>query len=99
MGPIGEKRRIMEMERCDIRGMRSLLFVVSLAIVSAVCGCSSPPKLTAEERGKDIEFLAKWAREYSPLVELNEKHKGTPSYEALLPRYVEFAKQAQSEEE
>ena len=59
----------------------------------------SPPKLTGEDRRSDIEFLARWARDYSPLVELNEKHKGTPSYEALLPQYAEFAAQAKSDDE
>ena len=64
-----------------------------------LCGCSTPPKLTAEDRKRDIEFLAQWARDYSPFVALNEKHKGVPSYEALKPRYVEFAEQARSNEE
>jgi len=62
-------------------------------------GCLCAPKLTADDRRSDIEFLAQWARDYSPLVELNEKYKGTPSYEALLPKYLEFAEQAQSNEE
>ncbi|NLH42570.1 MAG: hypothetical protein GX448_12090, partial [Planctomycetes bacterium] len=55
--------------------------------------------MAAEDRRKDIEFLARWARDYSPLVELNERYKGTPSYEALLPRYVEFAEHARTDEE
>lgn len=76
-----------------------ILTAVSLAAFSAVVSCSGPPKLTAEDRRKDIEFLARWARDYSPLVELNEKHKGTPSYEALLPRYLEFAEQAKTDAE
>ena len=81
---------------------RALRIVVSFAIlltVSAVTGCSGPLRLTAEDRRRDIEFLAQWARDYSPLVKLNEKHKGTPSYEALLPKYLEFAERAQSDEE
>jgi hypothetical protein len=40
------------------------------------CGCSTPPKLTAEDRRQDIEYLANWARDYSPLVVLNEERKG-----------------------
>jgi len=64
-----------------------------------MAGCLTAPKLTPEDRKQDIQFLADWARDYSPLVELNEKYKGTPSYEALLPKYVEFAKQAHSNEE
>jgi len=77
--------------------MPMLVFVLS--VVAALAGCSDRPRLTAEDRRGDIEFLARWARDYSPLVELNEKHKGTPSYEALLSRYVEFAEQAQSDAE
>ncbi len=64
-----------------------------------LCGCSTPPKLTAEDRKQDIEYLARWAHDYSPFVALNEKHKGVPSLEALKPRYVEFAEQAESNEE
>ena len=76
--------------------------IVVFAILSALLGsgCSVPvPKLTAEDRQRDIQFMADWARDYSPLVELNEKHKGTPSYEALLPQYTELAAQAQSDDE
>jgi hypothetical protein len=82
--------------------VRTLLIVVSVAVLltlSAVSGCSSPPRLTAEDRKKDIEFIARWARDYHPCVELNQKYKGTPSYEALLPKYLEFAEQAGSDEE
>lgn len=64
-----------------------------------LCGCSTPPKLTAEDRKQDIEYLARWARNDSPLVALNEKNKGVPSYETLKPRYVEFAEKAESNEE
>jgi len=64
---------------------------------SITAGCS--PHLTAQDRVKDIEFLGQWASDYSPLVGLNEKYKATPSYETLLPRYVEFAEQAQSNQE
>jgi hypothetical protein len=73
--------------------------VAALLAVSIMGGCSSPRRLTPDDRKKDIEFLARWARDYSPLVELNEKHKGTPSYEALLPKYVDFAERARSDEE
>jgi len=76
--------------------------IIVYAIMSVLYGsggCVSPPKLTAEDRRSDIEFLAHWARDYSPLVELNEKHKGTPSYEALLPEYLEFAEQVENNEE
>ena len=63
------------------------------------CGGSTPPKLTAADRKQDIEFLARWARDYSPFVALNEKHKSVPSFEALRPVYLGFAEQAESNEE
>jgi len=75
------------------------MLVCVLAVVSTLAGCSGPPKLTAEDRRRDIQFLADWARHYSPFAELNEKYKNTPSYEALLPRYLEFAEQAETHEE
>jgi len=89
-------------ESCNIWTKRTAQLIVVFAILSTMFGtggCVSPPRLTAEDRRSDIEFLAHWARDYSPLVELNEKHKGIPSYEALLPKYAEFAEQAQSDEE
>jgi hypothetical protein len=55
--------------------------------------------LTPEDRKRDIQFMADWARDYSPFVDLAAKHKGTPSYEALLPKYLEYAEQAESNEE
>ena len=64
-----------------------------------LCGCSTTPKLRAEDRKQDIKYLAQWARDYSPFVALNEKHKGVPSCEALKPRYVALAEQAQSNED
>jgi len=78
---------------------RVLAMLAALLPVFGLFGCSYTPKPTAEDRRSDIEFMAQWARDYSPLVELNEKYKATPSYEALLPRYVEFAEQAKSNEE
>ncbi len=80
---------------------RMIHFLLTLSILWSVLpgGCTPTPGLTAEARRQDMEFLARWAGDYSPLVELNEKYKGTPSYEALLPKYVEFAEQAQSNEE
>jgi hypothetical protein len=55
--------------------------------------------LTPEERREDIQFLAQWAKDYSPFVELNEKYKDCPSYESLKPKYVKLAEQAQNNEE
>ena len=62
-------------------------------------GCVTAPRLSPEDRKRDIQFLADWTRDYHPFVELNEKYKNTPSYEAPLPRYLEFAENAQSHEE
>jgi hypothetical protein len=70
-------------------------------LCTTVSGCVlvPTPKLTAEDRKADIQFLADWARDCSPLVALAEKHKGSPSYEALLPKYLDYAEQAESNEE
>ncbi|MBZ0099867.1 MAG: hypothetical protein K8F30_12320 [Taibaiella sp.] len=67
--------------------------------LAALYGSSTAPKLTAEDRKQDIEYLANWARDYSPFVELNEKQKGVPSYEALKPKYMKFAEEAESNED
>ena len=77
----------------------NVVLVVAILFVLIMSGCATVPKLTAEDRKRDIQFLADWARDYSPFVKLAEKHKGTPSYEALLPRYLEYAEQAESNEE
>jgi hypothetical protein len=70
-----------------------LLFALFMA------GCVTAPKLTPEDRKQDILFLADWAKDYDPFIELNEKYKNTPSYQALLPRYLEFAENARNDEE
>ena len=74
-----------------------LIAVFGLLLALLGSGCSVPvPKLTAEDRKKDIQFMADWARDISPFVELAQKHKGIPDYEALLPKYLEYAAQAES---
>jgi hypothetical protein len=73
--------------------------ILDFLFIFFVAGCVTVPKLTPEDRKRDIQFLADWARDYSPFIELNEKYKNTPSYEALLPRYLEFAENAQNNEE
>jgi hypothetical protein len=77
----------------------NVVLVVAILFVLITSGCSTVPKLTAEDRKRDIQFMADWARDYSPFVELTEKHKGNPSYEALLPKYLEYAEQAEGNEE
>ena len=77
-----------------------LIIVLAILLVLFSSGCGvTRPKLTAEDRKRDIQYLADWARDYNPFVELNEKYKNTPSYEALLPRYLEFAEKAKTDEE
>jgi hypothetical protein len=75
------------------------LVVLGILSIFVVDGCVMAPKLTAADRKKDIQFMADWARDYSPFVELAQKHKGIPDYEALLPKYLQYAKQAESNEE
>lgn len=70
-----------------------------LLLIFVTTGCVTAPKLTAADRKRDIQFLAEWARNYSPLVALAEEHKGNPSYEALSPKYLAYAEQAESNEE
>jgi hypothetical protein len=91
----------MNSKNCNIRkkGTFQFAFAALFPLVFVMAGCVTAPKLTPEDRKRDIQFLADWARDYSPLVELNERHKGTPSYEVLLPNYLEFAEQAQSNED
>lgn len=72
------------------------LWLVFLLCPMLFSGCSTPPKLTAEDRRRDIEYLAAWARDYSPLVVLNEARKDVPSYETLKPKYLEFAGTAEN---
>jgi hypothetical protein len=62
-----------------------------------MAGCS--PHLTAQDRSKDIEFLAQWAKDCHPLVELDQKYKGLPNYADLKPKYVQLAEQAKNNEE
>jgi hypothetical protein len=77
----------------------NLLFTIVIILVPVISGCSTTPHLTAQERREDIQFLADWARDYSPFVKLTEELKGNPSYEAFLPKYLEYAEQAQTNEE
>ncbi len=60
---------------------------------------SCAPQLTPEQRRRDIEYLATWAGDYHPCVDLNESLKGLPGYKALLPRYVELAETARTNED
>ena len=76
-----------------------LRWSIAAAVVCFLAGCSSAPKLTAEDRREDIRFLAQWAKEYSPFVELNESLKGLPDFEAMAPRYMQLAAEATTDTE
>jgi len=89
-------------ESCTIWNKQPVQLIIPFALLLVLFGsggCQSTPRLTPEDRKRDIQFLADWSRDYNPFVELNEKYKNTPSYEELLPRYLEFAEQAETHEE
>jgi len=69
------------------------------ALLLPLCSCIQPPESTAEGRAEDIEFLARWARDCSPMVPVNERHLGLPRSEDLRPRYVELARRARDHRE
>jgi len=88
-------------ESCNVwkKHTAQLIVVFAVLLVLFGSGCSVPvPKLKPEDRKRDIQFMADWARDYSPYAKLAQKHKGTPDYEALLPKYLEYAGQAESNE-
>jgi hypothetical protein len=88
----------MNLNKSLASSLKTLPLIVSCMILAG-CGTVPTPRLTAEDRRADIKFLAEWARDYSPLAALAEEHKDNPSYKALLPRYLEYAGQAQSNRE
>ena len=75
------------------------LYLILFVIYSLLSSCSPPQKSPSEKRKDDILFLAKWAKDYSPFVELNEKYKNCPSYDSLIPYYMELAENAKNDEE
>jgi hypothetical protein len=80
------------------RSIALLLLVLPLCSLS-LSGCATPPKLTAQDRRQDIEYLAKWCRDCSPLASLSEKDRGFPDCDILKPRYLQFAADAASNED
>jgi len=76
-----------------------VVFAILLIFFTTGCGRVTAPKLTAEDRKRDIQYLADWVRDYHPFIDLNERKWNIPSYEELLPRYLEFAEQAETNEE
>jgi len=86
---------------CDIRighVARSTILSIVLLILYGSGGCVSTPRLTAEDRRSDVEFLAQWARDYHACVEVNTRIEGMPDYEELLPKYLDLAEQAETNE-
>jgi len=76
-----------------------VVFACLLIFFTTGCGRVAAPNLTAEDRKRDIQYMADWTRNYHPIIELAEKQLNFPSYEELLPRYLEFAEQAETNEE
>jgi len=76
----------------------NVVLAILLVLLGSGCGSVKTPELSPEDRKRDIQFMADWARDCSPLVELAQEHKGTPDYEVLLPKYLEYAEQAESNE-
>jgi len=92
----------MKNENCNIWKKRNAQLIAVFAVMLVLFasgGCVFPPRLTAEDRRSDVEFLARWAKDYHPCVEVNSKVAGLPDYEKLLPRYMDLAEQAQTNEE
>jgi len=79
------------------KGITQFVAILAALWVLLATGCS--PNLTAEDRRADVGFLARWAKDYSPFVQLNEKHKGLPGCEDIQPKYLRLAEQAQSNKE
>ena len=93
---------------CFLRSPRRPRMPKSIALILVVLplssfllsGCSTPPKLTAQDRRQDIEYLANWARDCEiPLAAFGEKHKDFPSWEALRPKYLQLAEEAANNED
>jgi hypothetical protein len=91
----------MTTQSCDTwkKQTAQLITVFAFMSIFVLNGCVATPKLTVEDRKRDIQFMADWGRDCSPFAELAQKYKGTPDYEALLPKYLEYAEQAKSNEE
>ncbi|MHC4324079.1 MAG: S41 family peptidase, partial [Planctomycetota bacterium] len=81
------------------RTFRLILLLATLSTMFGTGGCLSTPRLTAEDRRSDIEFLARWAKDYHACVEVNSKVGDLPDYEKLLPKYIDLAEQAETNEE
>ncbi len=77
--------------------MRRSLFLLPPLLLIPLTSCA--PRLTAEQRRQDIEFLAQWAIDNSPTVPVNESYGGSPGVEALRSRYRELAEQAKDNNE
>ena len=79
--------------------LATLALLIFPLLSCLLCGCSTPPKLTAEDKRQDMEYLARWARDCNPLITLSQEHKGLPNFDILKPHYLDFAGSTTSNEE
>ena len=73
----------------------TLPVIASFLVLVSSCA----PHLTAEQRRHDVAALARWAKDYHACVEVNSTVAGMPDYEKLLPKYMDLAEEAESNEE
>lgn len=83
------------MQKC---AAQLIIVLAILLVLLGSGGCVSTPRLTAADRRSDVEFLTRWARDYHACVEVNSKVGGMPDYEKLLPKYIDLAEQAETNE-
>lgn len=72
----------------------TFLAIASFLVLLSSCA----PHLTPEQRRDDVAALAQWAKDYHACVEVNSRVGGLPDYEKLLPKYMDLAEQAESNE-
>lgn len=80
-----------------LRQVTKYTFATIASFLVLLTSCA--PNLTPEQRRNDVGALARWARDYHACVEVNSKVAGMPDYEKLLPKYMDLAEQAESNEE
>ncbi|MBW8036036.1 MAG: hypothetical protein FVQ79_10500 [Planctomycetes bacterium] len=72
----------------------------AVILITGGCGIVITPQLTSQQRQADIEFLAQWAQDQSPIADLALQHnENYPNYHDLLPQYMRYAYEAQSNED
>lgn len=92
----------MKAARRRRKARRLTLFLALAALGAAVVlrgWFFSTPRLSPADRRADIEYLAQWATDYSPFVDLNERMKGLPNHEELRAGFVKLAEGAKDNTE